>query len=96
MNREKILLGVGVTVAVLALCLTAFASLHVACEPKHCGNHCIGKHGNFRRLLQLHVYPHWSLIESNSSVGTINNTTGPQTTFTVGTSPSTAYVFAST
>jgi hypothetical protein len=35
------------------------------------------------------------MVLSNSNVGTIDNTSGPVTTFTGGTSTGTAYIFAS-
>ncbi|MFZ1134958.1 MAG: hypothetical protein WAN69_08440 [Candidatus Korobacteraceae bacterium] len=84
MNRKKILLGIGVTAAVLALCLTAFASLHVAVSPNSAVTTALGNTVTFDGFCNYTCTINWSLIESNSSVGTINNTTGPQTTFTPG------------
>jgi hypothetical protein len=86
MNRKKIVLGVGVTVAVLALCLTAFASLHIAVSPSTAVTSVTSQTPvTFDGFCNYTCTLTWSLIESNSSVGSINNTTGPQTTFTPGT-----------
>jgi hypothetical protein len=36
----------------------------------------------------------WIAMYSNNKVGSISNTSGPQTTFTAGSKPGTAYIFA--
>ncbi len=98
MNRKKSVLALGVFAAVLALSLTAFAAIHVALVPttatlniagptisKTFDAFCSGTPCNIT----------WTLVLSNANVGTIDNTSGPSTTFTVGTVPGTAYIFAS-
>ncbi len=84
MNRKRIVLGIGVTAAVLALCLTAFATLHIAVSPSTAITTALGNPVTFDGFCNYTCTINWSLIESNSSVGSINNATGPQTTFTPG------------
>jgi hypothetical protein len=85
MNRKRIVLGIGVIAAVLALCLTAFATLHIAVSPGSAVTSVAsGTPVTFDGFCNYTCTINWSLIESNSSVGSISPTTGPQTTFTPG------------
>jgi len=100
MKRNKIVLGIGVTVAILALSLAAFAAIHVALVPGSATlNHdpTIGPvtmtFDAFCSSTPCNIS--WVVILSNANVGSIDNTTGPQTTFSVGTAAGTAYLFAS-
>ena len=98
MNRKKITLGIGVIAAVLALSLTAFAALHVAVLPAT----AIISLGSQTLTVDLDAFCSatpcnitWSAVLSNANVGSINNTSGPVTTFTAGTTPGYAVIFAS-
>ncbi len=98
MNRKRVLLGIGVATAVLALSLTAFATLHIALLPATATLNIAGPTTQktfdaFCNFTPCNIT--WILVLSNSNVGSIDNTTGPQTTFTVGTTPGTAYIIAS-
>ena len=98
MNRKRIVLGIGVIAAVLALCLSAFAALHVALVPTTATLDIAGPttaktFDAFCNFTPCNIT--WVVVLSNANVGSIDNTSGPQTTFTVGTAPGTAYIFAS-
>jgi hypothetical protein len=98
MNRKKVLLGLGVTAAVLALSLTAFATLHIALLPATATLNMAGPTTQMTFDAFCNFTPcniTWVVVLSNSNVGSIDNTSGPQTTFTVGTSAGTAYIIAS-
>jgi hypothetical protein len=97
MKRNKIVLGIGVAFAILALSLMAFAATHVALLPatatlfvngpatsKTFDAFCSGTPCNIT----------WTVVLSDPNVGSISNPSGPQTTFSVGTVPGTAYIFA--
>jgi hypothetical protein len=98
MNRKKLLLGIGVTVAVLALTVAAFAANRVALLP---GSGTLNVSGptttmNFDAFCNFTPCNiTWIVVLSNPNVGSIDRTSGPQTTFTVGTAAGTAYIFAS-
>jgi hypothetical protein len=99
MKRKKIALGIGVIGAILALSLTAFAELHVAMVPS---SGTLNITGNGPTQITLDAFCSdtpcnitWVVVLSNNNVGSINNRSGPQTTFTIGTQPGTAYIFAS-
>jgi hypothetical protein len=98
MNRKKLLLGIGVTVAVLALTVAAFAANRVALLP---GSGTLNVSGpttqmNFDAFCNFTPCNiNWIVVLSNPNVGSIDRTSGPQTTFTVGTASGTAYIFAS-
>lgn len=98
MNRKRVLLGIGVASAVLALSLSAFATFHVALLPASATLNIAGPTTQktfdaFCNSTPCNIT--WVLVLSNSNVGSIDNTSGPQTTFTVGTTPGTAYIIAS-
>ena len=97
MNRKRIVLGFGVVAAVLALCLSAFAALHVAVNPGNAvvtaGTGQTVTFDGFCSFTPCNIT--WILVESNSNVGSIDNTTGPVSTFTAGSVPGTAYLFVS-
>jgi hypothetical protein len=98
MKRKRLLLGIGVAATVVALTISAFAASRVALLPA-AGNLTIN--GNttqmnfdaFCNFSPCNIT--WILVLSNSNVGSIDRTSGPQTTFTIGSSPGTAYIFAS-
>lgn len=97
-NQRKLVLGIGVAVAILALSLTAFATLHVALLPTSATLDIAGPTTSktfdaFCSFTPCNIT--WVIVLSNANVGSIDNTSGPQTTFTVGTVPGTAYIFAS-
>jgi len=96
MNRKKLTLSIGVIAAVLALSLTAFAALHVAVMPAN----AIVSHGTTQSVT-LDAFCsftpcdiQWTAILSDNNVGSIDNTSGPKTTFTAGTTPGSAVIFA--
>jgi hypothetical protein len=97
MNRKRIVLGIGVIAAVLALCMTAFAALHVAVLPSTAvislSTPSSVTFDGFCSFSPCNLT--WVVVLSNSNVGSIDNTTGPQTTFTPGTTTGTAFIFAS-
>ena len=66
-NRKKTLLGIGVIAAVLALCLTAFATLHIAVSPGNAVTTALGNPVTFDGFCNYTCTINWSLIESNSS-----------------------------
>ena len=98
MNRKKLLLAVGVAVAVLALTIAAFAANRVALLPASGTLSLAGPNTTLTFDAFCNFTPcniTWVVVLSNPNVGSIDMTTGPQTTFTVGTSSGTAYIFAS-
>lgn len=96
MNRKKIVLGFAVTAAVLALCLSAFATLHVAVIPANAVTSVASAAPvTFDGFCSYTCTITWTLIVSNSNVGSINNTSGPVTTFTPGSASGEAVLFAS-
>jgi hypothetical protein len=99
MNRNKrLLVAIGVTATVLSLTLAAFAANRVALLPAN-GNLNVGgpttsiDFDAFCNFSPCNIT--WTVVLSNANVGSIDRTSGPQTTFTVGSSPGTAFVFAS-
>jgi hypothetical protein len=98
MNPKKLLVAAGVLVAVLGLTVAAFAANRVALLPAS-GNLNVGgpttsiDFDAFCNFSPCNIT--WTVVLSNSNVGSIDRTSGPQTTFTVGTSPGTAFIFAS-
>jgi hypothetical protein len=96
MNRKKFTLGIGVIAAVLALSLTAFAALHVSVLPASAVVSLAAPTPvTFDGFCSYQCNITWILVLSNSNVGTIDNTSGPQTTFTAGTSMGMAHLIAS-
>lgn len=98
MNRKRIVLGIGVAAAVLALSLTAFAAFRIAVMPSNAviilaapapvtfDGFCSDTPCNIK----------WTLVLSASNLGSIDNATGPKTTFTpTGTATGSAFLFAS-
>jgi len=100
MKRNKIVLGIGITAAVLALSVAAFAAIHVALVPNNATlNH---DPNNGPTTMTFDAFCNatpcnisWVVILSNANVGSIDRQSGPQTTFNAGSSPGTAYIFAS-
>jgi hypothetical protein len=98
MNRKKLLLGIGVAITVVTLAISALAASRIALLPAS-GNLTVNGQTTslnfdaFCNFTPCNIT--WVLVLSNSNVGTIDRTSGPQTTFTIGTSPGTAYIFAS-
>jgi len=98
MNRKKLLLAVGVVVVVLAVTIAAFAANRVALLPGSGTLNVAGPTTQMNFDAFCNFTPcniTWIVVLSNSNVGSIDRTSGPQTTFTVGSSPGTAYIFAS-
>ena len=98
MKRNKIVLGIGIAVAVLALTVAAFAVNHVALLPSTATLNIAGPTTSMTFDAFCNFSPcniTWILIQCNSDVGTIDNTSGPQTTFTVGGTPGSAHIIAS-
>jgi hypothetical protein len=98
MNQKKLLLAVGVTVAVLALTVAAFAANRVALLPVSGTLNVAGPTTQIDFDAFCNFAPcniTWTVVLSNANVGSIDRTTGPQTTFTVGSAAGTAFVFAS-
>jgi hypothetical protein len=96
MNRKRIVLCIGVIAAVLALCMTAFAALHVAVLPSTAViSLATPAPVTFDGFCSFSCNLTWVVVLSNSNVGSIDNTSGPQTTFTPGTTTGTAFIFAS-
>jgi len=99
MNRKKrVLLAVGVAVVVLSLTIAAFAANRVALLPVNGTLNVAGPTTQMDFDAFCNFTPcniTWTLVLSNANVGSIDRTTGPQTTFTVGSSPGTAFIFAS-
>jgi hypothetical protein len=98
MNRKRLLLGIGVAATVVALAISALAANRVALLPASgsltiTGNTTQMNFDAFCNFSPCNIT--WILVLSNSNVGSIDRTSGPQTTFTIGTSPGTAYIFAS-
>lgn len=97
MKRNKIVLGIGVTAAVLALSLTAFAALHVSVAPASAVISLAAPapvtFDGFCSFTPCNIT--WILVLSNANVGSIDNTSGPQTTFTAGSSMGMAHLIAS-
>lgn len=98
MNRKKLLLGIGVAVTVVTLAISALAASRVALLPS-AGNLTVGGQTTsmnfdaFCNFTPCNI--NWILVLSNPNVGSIDRSTGPQTTFSIGSSPGTAYIFAS-
>ena len=98
MNRKKLVLGIGVAVAVLTLTVAAFAASRIALLPASGTLNITGQNTQMDFDAFCNFSPcniSWVVVLSNPNVGSIDRTTGPQTTFTVGTAPGTAYIFAS-
>jgi hypothetical protein len=98
MNRKRLLLGIGVAATVVALAVTALAANRVALLPASGSLSIAGQSTQMNFDAFCNFSPcniSWVLVLSNSNVGSIDRTAGPQTTFTVGSSPGTAYIFAS-
>jgi hypothetical protein len=100
MKRNKIVLGVGVIAAVLALSMSGFAqALHVAVEPSTAtvivgqGPQSAVNLDAFCSFTPCNIT--WTVILSDSNVGSINNTTGPTSTFVAGTTPGKAHIIVS-
>ena len=97
MNRKKLTLGIGVITAVLALSMSAFALFHIAVMPSSAIISLSGQNtvdfDAFCSSTPCNIT--WVVVLSNANVGSINNTSGPTTTFTGGTTIGTAYIFAS-
>ena len=79
MNRKKVVLGIGVAAAVLALSLSAFAALHVALLPGSATLNVAGPTTQktfdaFCNFTPCNIT--WVLVLSNSDVGSIDNTSG--------------------
>jgi|BarGraIncu00222A_1022003.scaffolds.fasta_scaffold232096_1 hypothetical protein len=97
MNRKKLVLGIGVIAAVLALSMSAFALFRIAVTPANAivsiaGQNTVDFDG-FCNSTPCNIT--WTAVLSNANVGSISTTSGPTTTFTAGTSTGTAYIFAS-
>jgi hypothetical protein len=96
MNRKRTALGIGVIAAVLALSLTAFAALHVSVLPATAVvSLATPASVTFDGFCNYTCNVTWVLVLSNANVGSIDNTSGPQTTFTPGTSTGMAHLIAS-
>jgi hypothetical protein len=98
MNRKRLLLGIGVAATVVALAITALAASRVALLPVSGNLSIAGQNTQMNFDAFCNFSPcniNWILVLSNPNVGTIDRSTGPQTTFTVGSAPGTAYIFAS-
>jgi hypothetical protein len=97
MNLKKIALGLGISAAVLALCISAFATTHIALLPGSATLSMAGPTTSVDLDAFCNFTPcniQWIVILSNANVGSITNTTGPTTTFNVGTEVGTAHVIA--
>jgi hypothetical protein len=98
MKRNKIVIGIGITIAVLAMSLGAIAANHVALLPASATlsvsgpNHVVTLDA-FCNMTPCNIT--WIVVLSESNVGSITHTTGPQTNFIVGTTPGTAEIIAS-
>lgn len=98
MNRKKLIIGIGVAATVLALAITAFAASRVALLPAAGTLSLVGPNTSLDFDAFCNFTPcniTWVVVLSNPNVGSIDRTSGPQTTFTVGSSTGTAYIFAS-
>ena len=100
MKRNKIKLGIAVVAAVLALSLTGLAADQVFVTPD---SQTISLSGNVPApQVTLSAFCNstpcdirWTVILSNSQVGSIDTRSGPVVNFTMGAEPGTAYIAAS-
>jgi hypothetical protein len=99
MKRNQIVLGIGVMAAVLALSVTGFAQNKVFLSPNETQTISLSNGPNqvvpVGALCSGSCNITWMLITSNSAVGSIDNKSGPQTNFLVGTLAGTAHIIAS-
>jgi hypothetical protein len=94
--KRNIVLGIGIVI--LALTSGAFAANHVALLPANATLSVSGPNQTVTLDAFCNMTPcniTWIMVLSDSTVGSIDNTSGPQTTFTVGTTPGTAEIIAS-
>ncbi len=94
MKLNKVVLAIAIVGLVLAAS-TAFAGTKVAIDPKTATANVNGPVYSVDFEAFCNASPcnlTWQMIGSNSDVGSINNTSGPVTTFTAGTSPGHAII----
>ena len=98
MTQNKIVRYAGIAIAFLALTVGAYAANHVALLPGTATLNVAGPTTTVTFDAFCNMNPcniTWIMVTSNTNVGSISTTSGAQTTFTVGTTPGTAYIIAS-